>query len=370
MKKQMKLLLLISLLSFVLAGCEDTTNTLGGTSSPDVTVSSSQKAGVDSDSTNSNVDNNVPDAKSSVDSTDDNNSANQNPDANEVASNDASVGDSSVKSETGNNSGTVNSGTGNLTSNNTGSSDGNKENSSAVSSGDSQTQIDSQTGSESDTNAAGEENRSAHEDRSQQPVSYKDLVIGEVAEGNIVTFGHYEQDNNFDNGAEPIEWRVLEVNDGKATLIPAAVLMWGTGEEALAKPAEFYDEAFTDAEKLVIAQQPQLMSNEMIKSYLKLKGKGANPTDVWYYHNDTFLYDNYTQSALACGAKPKSLTARGTATQTQYIFWTKDGGCSYRVSKDDFANTMSLSYYDVAKVHYSVKEAICPYIVINTEGFE
>ena len=37
--------------------------------------------------------------------------------------------------------------------------------------------------------------------------------------GNIVTFGRYEQDDNEDNGAEPIEWVVLEVKDGKALLL-------------------------------------------------------------------------------------------------------------------------------------------------------
>ena len=29
--------------------------------------------------------------------------------------------------------------------------------------------------------------------------------------GDVITFGTYEQDNNLENGAEPIEWQVLEV---------------------------------------------------------------------------------------------------------------------------------------------------------------
>ena len=40
-----------------------------------------------------------------------------------------------------------------------------------------------------------------------------------VAAGDVVTFGSYEQDNNPDNGPEPIEWIVLEVKDGKALLL-------------------------------------------------------------------------------------------------------------------------------------------------------
>ena len=37
--------------------------------------------------------------------------------------------------------------------------------------------------------------------------------------GSVVTFGRYEQDNNTDNGAEEIEWIVLDVQDGKALLL-------------------------------------------------------------------------------------------------------------------------------------------------------
>ena len=37
--------------------------------------------------------------------------------------------------------------------------------------------------------------------------------------GDVITFGHYEQDNVTENGPEPIEWIVLEVQDGKAWLM-------------------------------------------------------------------------------------------------------------------------------------------------------
>ena len=40
-----------------------------------------------------------------------------------------------------------------------------------------------------------------------------------VRSGSHVTFGHYEQDNNTENGTEPIEWLVLDVQDGKALLL-------------------------------------------------------------------------------------------------------------------------------------------------------
>lgn len=45
------------------------------------------------------------------------------------------------------------------------------------------------------------------------------LPSGTTAKGDIITFGRYEQDNNLDNGPEPIEWIVLNVQGGKALLI-------------------------------------------------------------------------------------------------------------------------------------------------------
>ena len=41
----------------------------------------------------------------------------------------------------------------------------------------------------------------------------------DVAAGDVITFGHYEQDNDLDNGPEPVDWIVLDVQDGKALLL-------------------------------------------------------------------------------------------------------------------------------------------------------
>ena len=45
-----------------------------------------------------------------------------------------------------------------------------------------------------------------------------------VTVGSIVTFGHYEQDNHPENGKEPIEWIVLDVQDGKCLLLSRYLL--------------------------------------------------------------------------------------------------------------------------------------------------
>ena len=43
--------------------------------------------------------------------------------------------------------------------------------------------------------------------------------FGNVQVGSCISFGHYEQDNDLTNGKEPISWRVLAKENGKALLI-------------------------------------------------------------------------------------------------------------------------------------------------------
>ena len=43
--------------------------------------------------------------------------------------------------------------------------------------------------------------------------------LEEVAVGDVIEFGRYEQDGDKTNGEEAIEWRVLAVEDGKALII-------------------------------------------------------------------------------------------------------------------------------------------------------
>lgn len=62
-----------------------------------------------------------------------------------------------------------------------------------------------------------------YKDVSHLLLSDANLVSANVAQykkkGNIVVFGHYEQDNDTTNGPEKIEWIVLDVLDGKCLLL-------------------------------------------------------------------------------------------------------------------------------------------------------
>lgn len=79
--------------------------------------------------------------------------------------------------------------------------------------------------------------------------------------GDIVTFGSYDQDGNYENGAEPIEWIVLDT-DGETTVLLSRygleTLPWNKVQTAVTWEncslrewlnGEFFDMAFTDWEK-------------------------------------------------------------------------------------------------------------------------
>lgn len=81
--------------------------------------------------------------------------------------------------------------------------------------------------------------------------------------GDVVAVGHYEQDNNTENGKEAIEWIVVSKEDGKLTLISKDILdyqPWCKGSSGYHKTwaqstirpwlnGTFYKAAFTDEEK-------------------------------------------------------------------------------------------------------------------------
>ena len=85
-----------------------------------------------------------------------------------------------------------------------------------------------------------------------------------VHTGDLITFGTWEQDNNKGNGAEPIEWLVLEIRGGRALALSRYGLVhtsyaannhkqtWANSALRTALNGDFFGTAFTDAEKAAI----------------------------------------------------------------------------------------------------------------------
>lgn len=100
--------------------------------------------------------------------------------------------------------------------------------------------------------------------------------------GDVVEFGSYEQDGNASNGKEPIEWRVLAVEDNRAFVVSDKALearaynedrevgnnfgtsdLWGWLND------DFVNTAFTSDEMEEIDESPSLLSVDEAKKYFK-----------------------------------------------------------------------------------------------------
>ena len=84
--------------------------------------------------------------------------------------------------------------------------------------------------------------------------------------GDVVTMGRYEQDNNYNNGSEPVQWRVLDIRDGRALLLSvygletmayhwnAVSVTWENCSLRAYLNSNFYNGVFADNERQWILQ--------------------------------------------------------------------------------------------------------------------
>ena len=110
-----------------------------------------------------------------------------------------------------------------------------------------------------------------------------------VLPGDVVTFGRYEQDDDSSNGAEPVEWQVLEVRDGKALLLSrrgldampyhaeSAAATWETCSLRAWLNGEFLAAAFTEEELAAVV--PAWVDNSRQQGFSDWKTDGGNSTE-------------------------------------------------------------------------------------------
>lgn len=110
----------------------------------------------------------------------------------------------------------------------------------------------------------------------------------EIKVGNTIYFGSYEQDNNLDNGNEPISWRILSVDYGRALLLSEYVLEakpYNETQEAVTWENctlrawlndEFYNTAFDYEQKKSIVGNVSILSEKGAIQYLNADS-GNNP---------------------------------------------------------------------------------------------
>ena len=135
-------------------------------------------------------------------------------------------------------------------------------------------------------------------------------VITDCNVGETVTFGSYEQDNDTSDGAEAIEWTVLDKQDGKALLISNYALeakafndeawnssRWDTCSLRTWLNDEFYNTAFSSSEQEKI--QTTDITDEDIKG---LSNDGGNSTQdkVFILSSDEIVkYYNLSEDNLS-----------------------------------------------------------------------
>ena len=188
---------------------------------------------------------------------------------------------------------------------------------------------------------------------------YSDLVVGDVVAGNVVTFGRYEQDGDEANGPEAVEWIVLEVADGKATLLPTTCMMGGGDFDADTMSPEFYKTAFTDDEKAVISEFHNLITSDFLAKYA---GGGG-----YTYNQDSRFscLTTYSEKLSSIGYGPLSGTHPDGTYQSSYYFWTE----GYRSRWIDTTQGI----HKIEELTHKPRGAsqsyggINPYIVIYTE---
>ena len=176
--------------------------------------------------------------------------------------------------------------------------------------------------------------------------SSKTVSLAKAKVGDIIKFGHYEQDNNFNNGKETIEWQVLDrKQDGSLLVISKYALdcqpynlvyagvTWETCTLRTWLNITFLNNAFTSSERALI--QKTTVKNDDNPDYGTEGGNDTKDQVFLLSIDEALIYfktDDYGSfgayghsSARACKATSYA-KAQGAFTTTYYEY--KDN-CSW-----------------------------------------
>lgn len=178
--------------------------------------------------------------------------------------------------------------------------------------------------------------------------NHSERFLGDVVSvGSYISFGTYEQDNDLNNGQEPIEWLVLEIKEGKALVISRYALDYqkydsgykGTWKNSSLRTwmnGKFLNEAFESQEQTKIyTALVESDKNPLYSTYAggqtmdKVFLLSASEAEL-YFNNDNDRQCKPTEFALAKGCYVNS-----------------DGNCWW------WLRTTGGDWYYTVGVHYS-----------------
>ena len=216
-----------------------------------------------------------------------------------------------------------------------------------------------------DLNPGASRGAPADREQSGSPApSPKGGLTGELAVGNVVTFGSYEQDSDFSNGKEPLEWDVIGQKGGDYLLITHYVIDCkkfddGSSDKTIqaneAKSAsqatwekssirtwlngDFYRETFTEKEQSMIQQVTNRTTDfrEFDTGYLgfatdavdskKVNSIGGNDTKDMVFLLSYEEFEEYFQPEVAQNYHQRMQCGRAIVSPTKYA---RSQGVSYR----------------------------------------
>lgn len=205
------------------------------------------------------------------------------------------------------------------------------------------------------------------------PEQYPSGRFANVAPGSIVTFGRYEQDNNYNNGSEPIQWKVLDVRNGKALLLSvygletmayhyqAEPMTWENCSLRAYLNSNFYNGVFDDQERPYIAET--YLPNNNSAAYGTW---GGNPTydHVFLLSIDELRYYFPTEYSRKMQPTPlaRAHGAYGTADAACAWWWLRSPGQA--VTAASSVNSLGV-LLDTGPAVSDVTGAIRPAIWVN-----
>ena len=213
--------------------------------------------------------------------------------------------------------------------------------------------------------------------------------LSNISAGDVVTFGSYEQ-NNLRNGLEPIEWIVLDVQDGKALLLSKYGLddqkyntdwtdvTWETCTLRTYLNKEFLRSAFNKTEQQAILLTD--VDNSDSQGYSEWCSTGGNNTQDYifllsyaeankYLGVEYYEKENADQNMKSRVAPTAYAIAWRAKTDSDYL--TEDGeetGVWWLRSPGDFQNRAAAVYFNGSLVYRNVNlvgECIRPAFWLN-----
>lgn len=157
--------------------------------------------------------------------------------------------------------------------------------------------------------------------------------------GDIITFGKYEQDDDHSNGKEDIKWIVLEVEDNRMLLISKYALdakpyhntlrqiTWADCDLRAWLNNDFINEAFNESEQSAIIFGN--IDNKKEEGNPQWKTKGGNDTKDKVFLLSYFEADRYFADTLSRRCASTSYSKEGAGLSDEYKTVYNEGSCGW-----------------------------------------